>query len=309
MEFGGISRAAASMNLSQPAVSKLITALEARLGFVLFKREHQRLVPTAEARIFHEATQTAFGQLDRLDQLAANLRLSAFGHLVIGSAPAAGLCIMPGIITRFQLNRPHISVALQVQSSLKLLELAVTQQIDAAVSALPLDDPTVECRTLFRAPWVCVLPQGHRLADEAVITPKHLSGEPFISLGDEDRARHRIDGIFADAGISRVLRSSTQLSLAACEFVRVGAGVTLVDQLTASAAINADLVFKPFDHPAMYEIMLLIPSARPPSSLRDEFIAYLEREFVALSASLARRFSKTGSLMEPSLLSVSQFSS
>ncbi|RDJ27750.1 LysR family transcriptional regulator [Bosea caraganae] len=287
MEAGGISRAAVSMNLSQPAVSKLITALEARLGFVLFRREHQRLVPTAEARVFYEATKSVFGQFNRLEHLATNLKQSAFGHLVIATAPTAGLSVLPAIISQFQFARPQVSVSMQVQNTPKLIELAISQQVDAAISVLPVDDPTVTCESLFRGRWACVLPPGHRLEGESVILPAQLADEPFISLGDEDRMRLLVDDIFAREGVTRILRTSTQLAMAACEFVRVGAGVTLVDPLTAAAPTNADLVARPFDHPTLFELKLLTPSARPPSSVRDEFIAHLKREFAVLSRNLS----------------------
>ncbi|WP_131856860.1 LysR substrate-binding domain-containing protein [Bosea sp. BK604] len=286
MEAGGISRAAASMNLSQPAVSKLITMLEARLGFVLFRREHQRLVPTAEARVFYEATKSVFGQFNRLEHLASNLKRAGFGHLVVAGVPTAGLSVLPAMISQFQAERQDVSVSLQVQNTPKLIDLAISQQIDAAVSVLPVDDPAVSSENLFRGRWACVLPPGHRLARKDVILPADLAGEPFISLGDEDRMRHLIDDIFAMEGVARILRTSTQLSMAACEFVRVGAGVTLVDPLTAAAPTNADLVARPFDHPVQFELTLLTPSARPPSAVRDEFIAHLRREFAALARKL-----------------------
>jgi DNA-binding transcriptional LysR family regulator len=286
METGSVSRAAEAMHLTQPAVSKLVAALEEQLGFALFRREHHRLVPTAEAMIFARESENLFGQFRRLDRLAEELRRASRGHLVVASAPVAGLGLLPGILHAFQRARPQVSVSLQIQSSPKVLELAAAQQADAAIALLPSDDPMVSCETLFRGPWVCVLPPGHRLAGEAEIRPDQLAGESFISLGDEDRTRHLVDGIFEEAGVARVMRVSASLGMAACEFVRLGAGVTLMDPVSAYARANADLVVKPFRHHARFELKLLLPRGRTPSAVRDGFVAHLRAGVEAWAAGL-----------------------
>jgi DNA-binding transcriptional LysR family regulator len=286
IETGSVSRAAEAMHLSQPAVSKLVAALEGHLGFALFRRETHRLVPTAEALVFARESEQFFGQLRRLDRLAEELRRASRGHLVIASAPVAGLGLLPSVIHAFHRARPQVAVSLEIQSSPKLLELAAAQLVDAAIGLLPSDDPLVDCATLLRMPWVCVLPPGHRHRDADAIEPAQLEGEPFISLGEEDRTRHQVDAIFAAAGVNREMMLSAQLGMAACEFVRLGAGVTLMDPVTAYARANADLVVKPFRHPARFEMKLLLPRARTPSAVRDDFVRHLRESVAAWARAL-----------------------
>lgn len=68
METGSVSRAVEAMHLTQPAVSKLVLALEEHLGSGLFRREHHGLLPTAEAMIFARESEALFGQFRRLDR-------------------------------------------------------------------------------------------------------------------------------------------------------------------------------------------------------------------------------------------------
>lgn len=288
IETGSVSRAAAMMHLSQPTVSKLVAALEQRLGFVLFRRDRLRLVPTAEALLFNQESLHLLGQLRRLERLADELRHAARGYLVVASAPVTGMALLPAILHAFQVARPQVSASLLVQSSPKLLELAIAQQVDVGVGLLATDDPMVECHTLFRGGWACVLPPGHRLAAEEAILPRQLAGEAFISLGDEDRTRHLIDAIFEAEGVPRQMRTSCQAGMAACAFVRLGAGVTLMDPVTAYAPANADLVVRPFRHPARFELKLLLPRARAPSAVRDAFVAHLRQGIEAWTRTLPR---------------------
>jgi DNA-binding transcriptional LysR family regulator len=286
METGSVSRAAEAMHLTQPAVSKLVAALEGHLGFALFRREHHRLVPTAEAMIFARESETLFSQFRRLDRLAEELRRTSRGHLVVGCAPVAGTGLLPPIIHAFQAKRQQVSVSLEIQSSPKLLEAAAAQQVDAGIGLLPSEDPMVASETLLRSPWICVMPPGHRLAAHEALRPEDLAGEAFISLGEEDRTRLLVDAIFAEGGIPRTIRVSATLGMAACEFVRLGAGVTLIDPVSAYSRHNADLVARPLLHPARFELKLLTPRGRTPSSVRDAFLAHLRKSVRSWTSSL-----------------------
>ncbi len=72
--------------------------------------------------------------------------------------------------------------------------------------------------------------------------------------------------------------TSTELGMAACEFVRLGAGVTLLDPITAYARANRDLVVKPFYDPPLFDLKLLLPRSRDPSHLRATFLDHLKAE-------------------------------
>ena len=55
MRSGSITRAAASLNLSQPTVSRLIKDLEAQIGFALFIKLGRGIRPTTEGQNFMKA--------------------------------------------------------------------------------------------------------------------------------------------------------------------------------------------------------------------------------------------------------------
>ncbi len=69
-------RAAVMVHLTQPAVSRLIKDFEASLGLKLFERSGSGIAPTREAHIIFAEVERLFSGLDRLMQLAVELRQS-----------------------------------------------------------------------------------------------------------------------------------------------------------------------------------------------------------------------------------------
>lgn len=277
METGSISRAADVLSLTQPAVSKLISGLEETVGFQLFRRERQRLIPTAEAGVFLEEVDALFSSFSRLEQLAGDLRMTATGSLNIAALPSAGVNLLPRVMTDFQVERPRASLALRIRSSPKIVEMAISQQCDVGISLLPVDHPAVHSELLVRGRAFAVLPRSHRLAGQDILQAEQLRGENFISLGEDDRSRHLIDEVFDRVGVSRVIVTKTSLSMAACEFVRCGAGISVIDPITAFAATNSDLERIPLEPAVYFDVRLLLPRERRPSQLRESFISYLKQ--------------------------------
>jgi len=66
VRHAGLSRAAQELNISQPAVSRHIAALEDRLGQSLFSRNNNRIVPTANAKKLAQSVALGFGHIDQV---------------------------------------------------------------------------------------------------------------------------------------------------------------------------------------------------------------------------------------------------
>ena len=286
MRTGGISSAARAVHLSQPAVSKLIAALEDELGFALFRRQSKRLVPTEEAHIFLGEVEAACASWERLTRVAADLGKASLGTLSIGTVATTGLTIMPGIVSDFQRDNPKASVFLQIHTTAKLLELAHAQQVDLCISMLPSTSPSVASETLLSCRAVCVLPPGHPLSEKSVLVPSDFQELPFVSLGEEDRTRQVVDRFFEETEVRRRIFTITQFAMAACEFVRCSGAVTILDPITAASHANRDLVIRPIDTPIIFDIRLLQPLMRPPSAIRDRFVARADMEAAGYGAYL-----------------------
>ena len=91
MRLGTVTAAAKALNVSQPSITRLIHELESTLGFSLFIRKGRGIISTIEARRFHQAVESAFINIEKLDELAASIRKKTVGKVSVGVIPTVSL--------------------------------------------------------------------------------------------------------------------------------------------------------------------------------------------------------------------------
>lgn len=275
METGSLSRAAEIMLVTQPAMSKIIQGLEAETGLQLFTRHRQRLHPTVEARILLNEAENVLHSLERVRRISHDLGSAALSDLTISAMAAAGINLLPKLLSDFQKQYPGSRSTLNIRSSPKLLELAVAQQFDVGFGLLNLDHHEVHSRHLMRLKAVVILPPDHRLEDADEVELADLRGENFISLGSYDRTASIVDRVFERAGISRRIVAQVELASAICEYVKQGAGVAIIDPLTAAGCMAQGLTQKLLTPPVFFDMYMLLPVRRPESLVRERFLEFL----------------------------------
>lgn len=273
METGSVTRAAASLRISQPGVSKLLAQLARHCGFPLFRREGNRLIPTAEAMFLSAEVERAFIGTEQIARHVANIRELRSGRLSIVAFPALATRALPRFLTAFLADHPEVHFSLLARSSLPLIDRVAAQQADIGIGLMASDRPDVTCEFIGGFDGVCVLPPGHRLARKRVINAADLAGENFISLGMEDRSRFRVEQAFERLAARPRLGIEAHQSEAACAFVAAGAGVSIVEPFSASGFGHQDLVVKPFRPKVTFDVWLIFPAHRPRSQMCDAFAA------------------------------------
>src|SRR5690606_25427598 len=109
LRTGSLTEAAETLNVSQPAASKMLANAEIRLGYKLFERIKGRLHPTREAGLLAPQIARVRQELVSLRSLAKNISREQKGHLCIGGTPAVGLGLLPEVIRRVHAMQPGIT--------------------------------------------------------------------------------------------------------------------------------------------------------------------------------------------------------
>jgi len=276
VDAGTVTRAAARLGLSQPAVSNMVASLEHEIGFALFERVNGRLRPTPEATALYEDVSRTLGSLDRARQTARAIRDRTRGSLVVASYPGLALDFLPRVVAEFLTDRPEVRVNLYSRSAHVLHELIPAQGFDVGIADLPVNRDGVHIEP-FSMDCVCVLPATHPLARHAVLTPALLSGVPFAALFKEHALHHRIASAFAAANAPWNLIAETRFFASCCAFAGYGAAVSIVDPITAAEYTSRGVVARGFAPRISYEIGLLFPSDRVRPILVDDFVSLLKR--------------------------------
>lgn len=90
LDSGSVSGAAEIMNVSQPAVSRLIRDLEAQTELQLFTRFGGKIVPTSAARELAIVVERSFVGLTAIEKAATEIRLGQRSTVVVGAMPGTG---------------------------------------------------------------------------------------------------------------------------------------------------------------------------------------------------------------------------
>ncbi|MDR5806899.1 LysR substrate-binding domain-containing protein [Caballeronia sp. LZ019] len=273
-----VTSAAQSLHISQPAVSRLLADLESRVGFVLFERQQGRLAPTAEARVLFEEVERAFVGMDRIALAAQQIRAMRRGSLRVAGSPAVALDLLPAVIARFVEHHAGIDVNLLAHSATTVVEKVASGQCDVGLIAEPIPHPAVKSERLSPAAMRCIVPRRHRLARRASLCATDLRGERFISFPQSFDARSAIDRVFVEAGVSRDLVIEAQLSQAIVALVTNGAGVALIDPVTAAYA-RERVAVKCFAPAVQDHFYIVTNAAQPMPVVAEAFCADVREAF------------------------------
>ena len=272
MLAGSVGSAASLLNVSQPAISRMIRDFQHQVGLALFERRGTRLVPTSEALSLYAEVERAFVGLEHIAKTATELRTRRAGFLRIAALPAIANGFLPRFAGRFAAERPRLDLVLSGLVSHAVLNAVVQGQCDLGFAEATFEHAAVRAERMPTAPYVAVLPQGHRLAGKAKLRPKDFEGENFVSLGPSTVSRFRADRLFAEHGVKRIQRIETPLSEIACALVASGVGVALCEPFTAHEYSTRGIVVRPFEPRVDFEFAVLYAATQRLSAPAREFI-------------------------------------
>ncbi len=157
-----LTRAAEALHLSQPAVSNHIKALEEGLGLRLFERGPGGMKLTAAgARLIGEV-KAVRGAVQRLYQVAGNLRGEIAGNLRIGTVSDPGFIRIGELLNTLLRNHPMLHLQLSNEVSGEALELVKQGVLDGSFYFGDLFDRQIDSIELARMRYRVVAPAGWR---------------------------------------------------------------------------------------------------------------------------------------------------
>lgn len=280
MLTGSMTIAAERLQISQPAISRLIRDLESSLGLRLFRREGNRLIAGAEAQRLFREVDLFYRGIEQVERVANDLKSVRIGTLRIASLSALALHLLCECVTRYSATRPEVTISLDARNSLTVVELAAANQIDVGfVHQTNTEYPGVDVFPLRSVPAVCVLPREHPLAARNAIDISDFEGESIISLSPNNPLRTRLEMALHSAGVQYRRPIETTLAYSACRFVAGNMGITVVDPFTASQFNDPAIVSRPITPLIPFECSFVLPSHQPRSKVVEDFIQVVKEYF------------------------------
>lgn len=271
MENGTTSKAAARLGLSQSAVSRSISSLEARLGRILFERDGGRLRPTLEAAQLSKRLDPLFEALARIDgppePAQETLRLVA--------PPTYAHRFLVHHIATFLAANPHFFVSLEVSASEEVIRGIQEARFDLGLTGVELSREGVTLTPYRVSTAVCAMPDGHPLAKLETVRPEDLHEQALIALTHRHARRAQLDKVLANSRSTPRIVAEASTSFAAVDLAREGLGVTVVNPFPVAQYRSEDVTFRRFASPIEYRSYFVTPKHRPTPAIARAFIRHL----------------------------------
>ncbi len=232
-----LSRAAAVLHVTQPALTARIQMLEEELGTPLFERSHRGMRLTHAGRAFLPHADRAMQSLAvGRGQVGEHAR-GMTGRLTIGAAPAVGAYVLPGILTRFVRRFEGVRLIVRTGHSEEIVEHVERDELDIGLIR-ELHRPGVTVRPLFEDELILVVPPQHEFAGPDPIGVERLADSTLILFDRTSSYYDLTNAMFRTSGVAP--RSTIELDNidAAKHMVRDGLGVALLPHTAIAGDIS-----------------------------------------------------------------------
>lgn len=244
-ETENFSEAARQLNMTQPAVSMQIRALEKKLGLSLFHRMGRSLSLSERGKALMPLARDMINHSIRIEEEVESLKGEVVGHLKIGCSTATGKYILPHLVARFRQCHPKVQITICNHNR----DVVVSKLCDGLIQlGVTSSDPNCKdaaYRHFFTDYVVLIVPVEHPWAERDVISPEELRNVDFILRDGESGTRQEVEAALqqVDLGINDLnlvmeIGNSEAISMA----VEEGIGVAFISRAVARRGIELNKI-------------------------------------------------------------------
>jgi LysR family hydrogen peroxide-inducible transcriptional activator len=232
---GHFGRAAEACAVTQPALSMQIRDLERTLGVTVVERRPGDVLLTDIGReIVRRAEDVLTASRDLVD-FARHRSGILQGRLALGIIPSLAPYLLPRILPALQARFPELRLELRETQTKQLVEDIKNGALDAAMLALPLDEPELDALGLFDDIFLLAVPADDPLANASQVAAGDIDQSRLILLEDGHCLRDQALAFCATVKRGRASRVGTVFGASSLttvmQMVAGGYGVTLIPQI------------------------------------------------------------------------------
>jgi DNA-binding transcriptional LysR family regulator len=203
-EIRHLGKVAASINVSQPAVSKALGELERGLGLKLFERTARGVVPTAYGECLIRHARVMLSELAQARDNLRGLASGSSGNVRVGVLTTAALELLPRALAVFKSRRPGVSVLVREGTVETLLPELLLGNLDLIVGRLPDGRGAQELgeKTLMEEGVSVVAGRHHPLAGRKRLRWSDLKPYPWVLPPVNTLLREPLERVFEIHGIA-----------------------------------------------------------------------------------------------------------
>ena len=192
-EEKSISKTAAKLYVSQPAISYSLKELENQLGYTLFYRNSKGIEPTLEAKELYSYISTAFNILNDAEEHIKNLNSLNIGCIRIGTPSHIGIFFLSSYISDFRKIYPGIKFEIICKSTADMVEMLESRKLDIIVDTLPIYSKKTVTKVTLSKLYNCFAYNKNMMKDVDVKKAEDLKNYPLILPSATASIRLKLD--------------------------------------------------------------------------------------------------------------------
>lgn len=274
VELGSLSAAARERHTTQPTVSKLVAALEDRLGVRLIERSTTQAVPTEQGKRFYARAKCVLEDLDAAVADARNLTETPTGLLRVSAPVSLGVLWLNRLTQAFMQEHPHLEVELILND--RMVDL-VEEGMDVAIRIGGTLPPTMIARRMAVSPRGLVAAPAYLASHARIERPDDVPAHDYLRFAWASDTVVLTGPANARATLKLGGRYRINNSLAIRESLLMGSGLGLAPGWLVQDLIDGGQLVRvlPDWQATPHEAFVLYPSRRHQPARVREFVRFV----------------------------------
>ncbi|QUH25263.1 LysR family transcriptional regulator [Serpentinicella alkaliphila] len=238
------SKAAKELYMTQPAVSQGIKQLEKELQIRLFTRTAKGVTLTNEAHILFEYVSSAINLINVGEKKLLESKDLMTGELKIGVGDTISKYYLLPYLEKFHNLSPNIKLKIMNRTTMELINMTKSGEVDLAICNLPIKDPAIEVKKIIDIHDIFVCGDKFKHLTKEPMNIEVLLKHPLIFLEPKSNSRNYVEKYLLTKGIKikpEIELGSHDLLL---EFAKINLGIACVVKEFSQEYLNTGLVHK-----------------------------------------------------------------
>lgn len=254
VKYGNLSKAAAHIGISQPALSSGLNALESELGFSIFNRKRVPITFTPEGELYYEYINKMQILSDDFQQRLNNYREELGCKVTIGGPVAYVESMVTDAIIKLRKENANYQVSIKCSPLSELIDMALKGEVNCFISTsedIPLN---FEKHLIKKEKLYLCIPYNNPINEKLekyIVKPGEmgqvfdfsiLDGEEFIFLQEGQPLREQMETFFLDNGIVAENKVVVNQVSTAVNMAIKGEGICIASEFALEGNVNLDSV-------------------------------------------------------------------
>ena len=252
------TRAAESLHIAQPPLSRQIQLLEEELGVALIIRKSRPIKLTDAGRLFYEQALQVLGRVEQIKDATRRVGMNRNRVLSIGFVASTLYGGLPLLVRKLRQNAPELDIQLLELLSIQQISALKEGRIDIGFGRLKHSDPNVVSTVLREERLVAALPLDMPLARQDTTFPlSALSGQKLIVYPKEPRPSYadQVLGLLQDEGVRPAEVLEVREIQTALGLVAADSGICIIP--SSAQQMRSDVRYRTIDSPRAVSPVIL----------------------------------------------------